>query len=69
MDNIEQQTLLKIYSILPAYWAVWRNRFDTWSIGEIGGEYDAEHGARTKATETGDLENIYNFALKKFNNT
>lgn len=27
-----------IYEVLPEYWAIWKNRFGQWSIGEVRNE-------------------------------
>lgn len=34
-STIIQSDLDEIYSLLPEYWCVWKNRFNIWSVGEV----------------------------------
>lgn len=35
------EALEEIYSLMPEYWCVWKNRFGGWSIGEANNQMSA----------------------------
>lgn len=54
-----------IYRLLPDYWAVWKNRFGNWSIGEVG-DVMQKNTVQSSAAKTGTLSELYRFANTKF---
>lgn len=54
------------YTILPDYWAIWKNRFGTYSVGEVG-EVLNEHGTQSSAAFVGSATEVWQYCDKKFN--
>lgn len=66
-NAVEVVLLSKIYQLLPDYWAVWKNRFGDYSLGDVG-DLTSETGVNSGAEFQGDLEYLYGCAMNKFKN-
>ena len=64
MTEQEKKLLIMIYELLPEYWAIWVNKFDSWSLGEIVEEYN-DSEMITKTFEDGSLY-MPEFLLQRF---